>query len=112
MILDDNFVLRTPRKKKNRPDENTRRMITDYFREITAANRNTIMARLPDNMPLWGKFRMASGGDCVRTAMAINSKRPGRDMSFVRVSELNYGYSILSHLNTSKIVRANCPRLT
>lgn len=65
-------------------------MIADYFREITAANRNTIMVRLPDIMPLWGKFRLAGGGDRVRTVMAINKRRPGRDMSYVRVSEPNF----------------------
>lgn len=61
-------------------------MIADYFREITSANRNTITARLPEIMPLWGKFRLAAGGDHVRTVMAISKRKPGRDMSYVRVS--------------------------
>jgi hypothetical protein len=61
-------------------------MIADYFRELTKANRNTIKARLPENMPLWGKFRMARGGDSVRCIMATSKKRSERNMSFVRVS--------------------------
>jgi hypothetical protein len=62
-------------------------MIADYFREVTQANRNTIKARLPNNMPLWGKFRIAHGGDSIRTTMAISRKKAGRNMSFVRVSD-------------------------
>jgi hypothetical protein len=38
-------------------------MIVDYLREVTPGNQNTIKARLPDNMPLWGKFRITNGGD-------------------------------------------------
>jgi hypothetical protein len=63
-----------------------RRMIADYLREIVPANRNTIKAQLPENMPLWGKFRMAHGGDSFRTTMASSRKRTERNMSFVRVS--------------------------
>jgi hypothetical protein len=65
-------------------------MITDYLREITQANRRTIMARLPENMPLWGKFRVAQGGDKVRCAMATSKKRSERNMSFVRVSNITF----------------------
>ena len=85
-FTDDDHVLRTPHKKTYRPDDNTRRMIADYFRELTKASRNTIKARLPQNMPLWGKFRMAQGGDSVRCTMATSKKRSERNMSFVRVS--------------------------
>jgi hypothetical protein len=85
-FADDDHILRTPHKKTYRPDDNTRRMIADYFRELTKANRNTIKARLPENMPLWGKFRMARGGDSVRCTMATSKKRSERNMSFVRVS--------------------------
>ncbi|KIM89532.1 hypothetical protein PILCRDRAFT_2726, partial [Piloderma croceum F 1598] len=80
----EDYILRTPHKKKYRPDDNMRRMITDYFREITQANRNTIKARLPDNMPLWGKFHIAHSGDSVRCTMATSRKRSERNMSFVR----------------------------
>lgn len=83
-------------------------MIADYFREITAANRNTIMARLPEVMPLWGKFRMADGGDHIRTVMAISKRKPGRDMSYVRVSV----FALLCSLGLSSlhIVRVDGPQ--
>ena len=85
-LSDEDYILRTPHKKTYRPDDNMRCMITNYFREITQANRNTIKARLPDNMPLWGKFCIAHGGDSVRCTMATSRKRAERNMSFVRVS--------------------------
>jgi hypothetical protein len=65
-------------------------MITDYFCEIMQANRNTIRARLPENMPLWGKFCMARGGDSVRCIMATSKRRSKQNMSFVRVSSVTH----------------------
>lgn len=85
-LSDENFILRTPYKKVYHPDENTLRMILDYFREVVKGNRNTIKARLPDNMPLWGKVRISHGGDSIRSTMATSKKRSERNMSFVRVS--------------------------
>ena len=41
---DEDFVLRTPHRKVYQPDDNLRRMIADYLREIVPANRNTIKA--------------------------------------------------------------------
>ena len=61
-VLDDEYILQTP-CKTYRPDDNLLRMIVDYLREVTPGNQNTIKARLPDNMPLWGKFRITNGGD-------------------------------------------------
>jgi hypothetical protein len=93
---DEDFVLRTPHRKVYQPDDNICRMIADYLREIVPANRNTIKARLPENMPLWGKFRIAHGGDSVRTTMASSKKRTERNMSFVRVRDNFLPYTTFS----------------
>jgi hypothetical protein len=60
-------------------------MIVDYLREIVPGSRKLIQTHLPQNMPLWGKFRIANGGDSIRTTMASSKKRIERNMSFVRV---------------------------
>ena len=82
---DDDFILRTPRRKVYRPDDNTYCMIIDYLREIVPGSWKAIRAHLPENMPLWGKFRIAHGGDIIRTTIASSKKRFERNMSFVRV---------------------------
>src|ERR1700733_1918694 len=94
LVSDDDFILRTPRKKVYRPDDNTLRMIIDYLREIVPASRKAIKARLPENMPLWGKFRMAHGGDSIRSTMASSKKRVERNMSFVRVRDGPFSFII------------------
>ena len=73
------------------------RMITNYLREVTWANWHTIKARLPENMPLWGKFQMAHGGDNVWCTMATSKKRSERNMSFVRVSCVTFGIEAVNH---------------
>jgi hypothetical protein len=73
-------------------------MIVDYLREVTPGNRNTIKARLPDNMPLWGKFRIANGGDNIRSTMATSNKRKERNMSFVRVCALCVVFSFVADI--------------
>ena len=95
---DEDFVLRTPHRKVYQPDDNLCRMIADYLREIVPANRNTIKARLPENMPLWGKFWIAHGGDSVRTTMASSKKRTERNMSFVRVHDNFLPYTTFNWL--------------
>ena len=84
-VLDNDYILRTPHKKTYWPDNNLLCMIVDYLREVTPGNWNTIKARLPDNMPLWGKFCIANGGDNIWSTMATRKKRTEWNMSFVRV---------------------------
>ena len=87
-LSDDDIILRTPCRKIYRPDDNTYRIIIDYLREIVPGNRKTIRANLPDNMPLWGKFRIVHGGDSFRTTMVHSRKRVECNMPFVRVSDI------------------------
>jgi hypothetical protein len=87
VISDNDFILHTPSKRVHQPNDNTLRMIIDYLREIVPASRKVIKARLPENMPLWGKFRIAHGGDSIRSTMASSKKRVARNKSFVRVCE-------------------------
>jgi hypothetical protein len=60
-------------------------MIVDYLREIVPGNWKMIKAHLPDNMPLWGKFRIAHGGDSIRTTMASSKRKIEQNMSFIQV---------------------------
>ena len=43
-------------------------------------------------MPLWGKVRIANGGDAIRCQVAQSSKRQERDSSYVRVSVSIYSF--------------------
>jgi len=75
LVSDDNFTLCTPHKRVHQPDDNTLCMIIYYLQEIVPASQKEIKARLPENMPLWGKFQMAHGGDSIRSTMASSNKR-------------------------------------
>jgi hypothetical protein len=75
IVSDNDFILRTPHKKVHQPNDNTICMIIDYLREIVPANRKEIKAQLPENMPLWGKFQMAHGGDSIRSTMVCSKKK-------------------------------------
>jgi hypothetical protein len=41
---------------------------------------------LPDIMPSWGRVRIGSGGDSIRTSSAMKNPDREQNMSFVRVS--------------------------
>ena len=66
--------------------------ISRYFSAVMDGQKYAkIQKELPKNMPLWGKVRIAGGGDQIRVASGGNLNR-GRNMSYVRVS-LSIQYS-------------------
>jgi hypothetical protein len=80
-----------PHIKAFTPDKALRKKIAVYFslvlnRKISA---QIIDKALPDVMPSWGRVRIGSGGDSIRTSSAMRNPDRERNMSFVRVSELH-----------------------
>ncbi|TFK45219.1 hypothetical protein OE88DRAFT_1715451 [Heliocybe sulcata] len=81
-------ILRIPCQRSYPPDRYLRGRIADHFLRVLSrhgATRDAIRKNLPEAMSLWGKVRIANGGDYIRTVWAMDhSMSPGRDCSFVR----------------------------
>ena len=97
--LDPLSNLRTPHIKTFQPDQPLRKKIAIYFSLILdrKVSIQTIEKALPDIMPFWGRVRIGSGGDCIRTSSVIRNPDKERNMSFVRVS-------LFQNLSVNKIV--------
>jgi hypothetical protein len=83
---DPHSILRPPCRKSYALDTALQSKISRYFSAIMNGRKpKKIQNELPKNMPLWGKVRIAGGGDRIRAAVGRNPDRE-RNMSYVRVS--------------------------
>ncbi|KAG2106244.1 uncharacterized protein F5147DRAFT_653989 [Suillus discolor] len=84
---DPEIVLRTPCRSSYAPNEDTHKQIRVYLFQVLGRRRNDLALHLPSVMPLWGKMRIISGGDLIRTKYAL------RGMSNFEVSYSDAGES-------------------
>ena len=82
---DQHSILRPPYKKSYALSDALKSKISRYFSAVTEQKPAKICKRLPENLPSWGKVRIAGGGDRICTAAGRNPDRE-RNMSYVRVS--------------------------
>ncbi|KAF7372933.1 hypothetical protein MSAN_00500000 [Mycena sanguinolenta] len=77
-------VLIRPKSKDNVPDDELRKKIATYFRDLIGSPINKLLPLLPQNMPRWGKLRIIDG-DSITTAFTLTRGEKGiRDKSYVR----------------------------
>ncbi|KAF7374016.1 hypothetical protein MSAN_00282000 [Mycena sanguinolenta] len=83
-------ILRAPYKATHNPNDITRARIAGYISAVIHKKRNIIKKKLPENMPRWGRMRIAGDGDRIRSVSATSAKHDEteRDMTYVRY-ELN-----------------------
>ena len=73
------------------PNNQLKWTIAGYFKQLNPnKSRKQIEQALPNNMPSWGKVRIAQGGDSIRTSSASHNAEKERNMAFVRVSAYSY----------------------
>ncbi|KII89568.1 hypothetical protein PLICRDRAFT_84231, partial [Plicaturopsis crispa FD-325 SS-3] len=63
------------------PDNPLREKIASYFCQVIGHSKALVKAKLPVNMPVWGKVRILHGGDSIRSTV---SERGKRNASYVR----------------------------
>ncbi|KAG1730496.1 uncharacterized protein EDB91DRAFT_1059392, partial [Suillus paluster] len=92
---DPELVLRTPCCSSYAPDEDTHKRIRVYLSQVLGGRCNDLAVHLPFVMHLWGKMRIISGGDSIRTKYALRgvSNAKYRDNSFFEVSYSDAGGS-------------------
>jgi hypothetical protein len=81
---DQHSILRPPYKKSYTLSDALKSKISRYFSAVMEQKSAKIRKQLPENLPSWGKVRIAGGGDRIRTAAGRNLDRE-RNMSYVRV---------------------------
>jgi hypothetical protein len=94
-LSDPQSILRPPYKKSYVLDATLKSKIARYFSAVMNGRKSSkITNELPNNMPSWGKVRVAGGGDRIRIASGRNSSWE-RNMSYVRVSFLIWKQSTI-----------------
>jgi hypothetical protein len=83
-------ILRPPCCKNFQPDRTLRLKIARYFSVVINKPYSKILKQIPASMPMWGKVRIANGGDSIRSGSASRSTEKERDMSCVRVCPQNF----------------------
>jgi hypothetical protein len=107
---DPHHIFSSPFTSNFQPDDELRRQIGVYLRQVIGGRRDQIIANLPRVMPLWGKVRLRSGGDRLRTVNCLRKRSRGtyRDNSFVRVCVLlepycsHFEFSVSMRLSTNR----------
>ena len=82
---DQHSILQTPYQKSYILSDTLKSKILWYFSAVTGQKLATIHKRLPENLPSWGKVRIAGGGDQICTAAGRNRLYRERNMSYMRV---------------------------
>ncbi|KAF9219821.1 hypothetical protein BS17DRAFT_854111 [Gyrodon lividus] len=94
-------IFSSPFMSNFQPDDEMRRQIAVYLRQVIGGRQDQIIATLPRVMPLWGKVQLCDGDDRLRTVNCLQKRSRGtyRDNSFVRceiVYESEDGTEIIS----------------
>ena len=82
---DQHSILWTPYQKSYILSNTLKSKISWYFSAVTGQKPATIRMWLPENLPSWGKVRIAGGGDQIHTAAGQNRLYRERNMSYVQV---------------------------
>ncbi|KAF9230875.1 hypothetical protein BU15DRAFT_56778 [Melanogaster broomeanus] len=108
MKSDPSFVLRPPRVLDYEPNVVERQAIAVYLKQIIGGRTAEIQKNLPTSMPLWGKVRILSGGDAIRSHFAAGRQtaKPVRDSSYIRFEvEYEEHSNIISLVNYGRLER-------
>jgi len=90
LVLDPDQIFLPPYIRQYTLDPALKSKISAYLAVILGRRRTEIAARLPGNMPLWGKMRLRTDGDTVRTTLAFRRTRhlKQRNNTHIRVSHI------------------------
>ena len=80
---DPHSILRPPREAFFQLDKHLRSKIARYLSVVINQRPSKIQKKIPENLPSWGKVRIANGGDSIRAASSSRRPEKERNMSFV-----------------------------